>query len=282
MGLNMNLKQTLFISLILAGLVSASSCVKKEDLDAQNLGPVISPDEIQSKMSDSIGMLNYYHLRQEETSRLVASTSLQGGKAVNRFVQDLKVTKISETPATLTLDFVFDKQDLIQPERSFVNQPYQMVLGKADNAMDAADESKYQIHQKAADADTPAPFFMYKAYLYFAVQGCREEGVNCHNFSVKNSQMILNSQLASPSICPDTENCVVDVNQVEFDMVDKSVTSNDGKPYRTHYTFVVTPQFPFLSKVWKYCSRGLAKTETQEILVEECMSVNSFSSGQTK
>lgn len=280
MGLNMNLKQTLFISLIIAGLISATSCVKKEDLSAQDLGPAISPDDIQSKMSASIGNLNYYDLREQETSRTVASTSLQGGKPVNRYVQDLKVNKITDTPTTLTLDFVFDKQDLIQSEKSFVNQPYSMVLDKGDSTLQNSGATQFNIHQKAADDNTPVPFFMYKAYLYFAIQGCRESGVNCYNLSIKNSQMILNPQLASPSICADVNNCVVDVNQIEFDMLDQSVATSDGKPYRSHYTFVVTPQFPFLSKVWKYCSRGLANTGTQEVLVEECMSVNSFSSGQ--
>ena len=92
--------------------------------------------------------------------------------------------------------------------------------------------------------------------------------------------MYLKPELASAKVCPDITNCLIDIKKVEFDMLDRTVATSDGKPYRTHYTFSVSPQLPFLSKVMSYCVRGLMDNGTRKVLAEDCMSINNFSYGQ--
>jgi hypothetical protein len=94
--------------------------------------------------------------------------------------------------------------------------------------------------------------------------------------------MYLKSDLASPLICPDINNCIIDIKKIEFDMLDSGVATSDGKPYRTHYTFSVSPQLPFLSKVMSYCVRGLVDNGNRKVLAEDCMTINSFSYGQER
>jgi hypothetical protein len=92
--------------------------------------------------------------------------------------------------------------------------------------------------------------------------------------------MYLKPELASAKVCPDINDCLIDIKKIEFDMLDRGVATSDGKPYRTHYTFKVSPQLPFLSKVMSYCVRGLMDNGNRKVLAEDCMSLNNFSYGQ--
>ncbi|MBC7752836.1 MAG: hypothetical protein H7Z71_01270 [Moraxellaceae bacterium] len=260
------------------------ACMNKQDLDSQDLGPVISSDELQNKMSDSIGTLSYRDINKNEISIMTAISIFEETQANKRYKQDLFVTNITETPTQLTIDFLFNKQNYVNSADSFSNQPYQMIIGPAastvENLKTAANIPRAVAKGVRAQGEAPVPFFLYRAYAYFAIQGCREAKVTCHNLKIDNSKMYLPSELASPTVCPDINNCLIDVKKIEFDMLDASVPTSDGKPYRTHYTFKVSPQLPFLSKVKSYCVRGLVDNGNRKVLAEDCMSVDNFSYGQ--
>ncbi len=260
------------------------ACMKKQDLDSQDLGPVISSDELQNKMSDSIGTLSYRDINKNEISTMTAISIFEETQASKRYKQDLFVTNIIETPKQLTIDFLFNKQNYVNSANSFSNLPYQMIIGPAastvENLKTAANLPQAVTKGVRAQAEAPVPFFLYRAYAYFAIKGCREAKVTCHNLLIDNSKMYLPSELASPKICPDINNCLIDIKKIEFDMLDGSVPTSDGKPYRTHFTFKVSPQLPFLSKVKSYCVRGLVDNGNRKVLAEDCMSVDNFSYGQ--
>ena len=65
----------------------------------------------------------------------------------------------------------------------------------------------------------------------------------------------------------------------EFDMLDGKELNDQGKPSRSHYTFIVAGQLPFLSKVLQYCVRGLMPYGNRKVLAENCVFVNSIYSG---
>ncbi|MBC7457701.1 MAG: hypothetical protein H7235_05450 [Bdellovibrionaceae bacterium] len=274
--------RNLLIFLISCTMLHA--CMKKQDLESQDLGPAISSDELQNKMSDSIGKLNYADINKNEISTFTATTVFEETQVNKRFKQDLFVTNVVGTSAKLTIDFLFNKQDFANSESSLSNQPYQMVIEAsnttAQSLAKAADIPRAIAKNVHAQAETHVPFFLYRAYAYFALQGCRENKVTCHNLKTETSKMYLKPALASPTVCPDTSNCLVDIKKVEFDMLDSAVATSDGKPYRTHYTFSVSPQLPFLSKVMSYCVRGLMDNGNRKVLAEDCMSINNFSYGQ--
>lgn len=192
-----------------------------------------------------------------------------------RYKQELFVTNLKDTNTDFTISFNFSKQDHINANNSVTNVPYQLIIEKSKPNLGATEAKNIK-----AQSENPKPFFMYQAYIYFAVQGCREDKVTCHNLKTESYKMYLQPELASPNVCPDVNKCYVDVNKIEFDMLDGSIATNDGKPYRVHYTFLVAPQLPFLSKVMQYCARGLAEYGGRQILTEDCLSVNSFSYGQ--
>jgi hypothetical protein len=287
MGLGMGFSMKNNYRTLLAFLVSCTllhACMKKQDLDSQDLGPAINSDELQNKMSDSIGNLNYSDINKNEISTFTATTIFEETQVNKRYKQDLFVTNVIETPLKLTIDFLFNKQDFANSESSLSNQPYQMIIEAsnttAQNLATAANIPRALAKNVHAMGETPVPFFLYRAYAYFALQGCREDKVTCHNLKTETSKMYLRPELASPKVCPDTSNCLIDIKKVEFDMLDGSVATSDGKPYRTHYTFTVSPQLPFLSKVMSYCVRGLMDNGNRKVLAEDCMSINNFSYGQ--
>lgn len=287
MGLGMGFSMKNNYRTLLAFLVSCTllhSCMKKQDLDSQDLGPAINSDELQNKMSDSIGNLNYSDINKNEISTFTATTIFEETQVNKRYKQDLFVTNVTETPTKLTLDFLFNKQDFNNSENSLSNQPYQMVIEAssttAQNLAKAANIPRAIAKNVQAKADTPVPFFLYRAYAYFALQGCREDKVTCHNLKIEKSNIFVPSDLASPKVCPDVNACVLEGRKIEFDMLDSAVATTDGKPYRTHYTFKVVPGFPFLSKVRSYCVRGLIDNGNRKVLAEDCMTIDNFSYGQ--
>ncbi len=275
------------LRVLLVFLVSCSllhACMKKQDLDSSDLGPAMNADELESKMSDGIGVSYYSDINKNEISSFTATTIFEETQVTKRYKQDLFVTNVASTPTSLTFDFMFNKQDFVNSESSLANQPYQMVITSTTaTAQSLAKDAPLQravAKNVRAQADAPVPFFLYRAYYYFAFQGCREEGVTCHNLKTESYKVYIDPSVASPKVCPDTDQCLVDMKKVEFDMLDRSVATSDGKPYRTHYTFKVSPQLPFLSKVTSYCIRGLMDNGNRKVLAEDCMNINNFSYGQ--
>lgn len=290
MGFRMNKNIFSFVVIVLI-VLNLSSCLKKQDLEDQDLGPAISSDELQNKMGDSIGTLSYSDISKNEISVMNASTIFEDTQVNKRYKQDLYVSQITDSVDQLKIDFLFNKQDYINSDNSFTNQKYQLIIERTNQSVNTTspsdflskpDINKTTANQIRTQADAPVPFFMYRAYVYFAVQACRENKVTCHNLKSETSKMYLNSELASPKICPDINNCLIDIKKIEFDMLDNSIATTNGKPYRTHYTFSVSPQLPFLSKVMRYCVRGLTDYNGRKVLAEDCMSINDFSYGQQR
>lgn len=286
MGMGFSMKKTKYV--IVIGLLSfaiLSSCMKKQDLDGQDLGPAINSDELQSKMGESIGSLSYDDINKNEINSIMASTTFEETQITNRYKQDLFVTQLTDATDSLKIDFIFNRQDYVSSNSSLSNQGYQLIIDKTRAAgLSSALAIKPEMDLKSArDVHSRAdnvPFFLYRAYVYFAIQGCRETGVTCHNLKMEAAKMYLSAELASPKVCPDISKCSIDVKKIEFDMLDRTMPTSDGRPYRTHYTFSVSPQLPFLSKVMRYCVRGLTDMNGRKVLAEDCTALTSFSYGQ--
>lgn len=249
------------------------SCLKKQDLDSADSYTPVNADEVEGKMGSSLGALSYYDVKLNELNIITADSSYEDGRPTNRYKQNLKVTKISDAPDALTFDFIFSKEDFVRPENSLTDQPYKMVLTKSKSLQD-------QFNALKTVDDTPKPFFMYRAYLYYALQGCREAGVSCYNFKTENRTYMYDFDVASSQLCATSQNCLLNGKRIEFDLLDSTIPTDDGKPYRTHYTFDVVPQMPFFSKVINYCARGLVKIGTRQVLAEDCLKLSGFSTGQ--
>lgn len=284
MGVGLGLclmKNHIYLCLIATSFVAFSSCLKKQNLDDSNLGPAINSDELLSKMSDSIGSYSWALVNKNEISSFTSISVIEENQVTKIYKQDLFVTDVVDTADSLTIDFLFNKQDYLNSQNSINSRPYGIIFTKEEGLIrQNITLSAVAAKNIKTQAEEPKPFFLNRAYEYFALQGCREENVTCHNLTTEASKMYLRPELASAKVCPDVNSCIIDIKKIRFDMLDGSVTTSDGKPVRTHLTFIVSPQLPFLSKVMKYCQRGLVEYNNRKILQENCLSVDSFSYGQ--
>jgi hypothetical protein len=280
--------------LSLAVMITLSSCLKKQNLSESDLGPAINTESLQNKMGSSIGALSYDQIRKHEINVFTAVSRIQEGSSQSRYKQELYVSDIISEPEQTTIQFLFNRMDYLNSENSVNGGAFKLIitnerssshlsLKTLSDSFPALTRDALKINAStniSEKAEKPGPLFLYRAYLYFAIQGCKEPQVSCHNLKTSERKIYLKPSQASTLICPDINNCMIDENQIEFDMLDASIKTDDGKPYRTHYTFTVSPQLPFLSKVIRYCARGLTKINDRMVLAEDCSYLEDFSYGQ--
>lgn len=281
---NVRLKTlSMHLLLVCVSFMILNSCLKKQNLDESNLGPAVNADDVQSKMSDAAGNYGWEQINKNEINTFTSSMILEDNQVTKRYKQDIIVTNRTESGDDILVDFLFNRQDFQNTVNSVSNKPYRITLQKVSsiNAMKTSTLAHSSTREVQAKAEsTPEPRFLNEYYEFYAISACRQEKVSCHNFSVEKGKMYLDPELASPHVCPDINNCQVDLNTVQFDLLDGNDVSTDGKPFRVHLTFNISPQLPFLSKVLQFCARGLADYNGRKILKEDCYRVNDFSYGQ--
>lgn len=67
------MKNMLVALLSLLILSLNTSCLKKQNLEDQNLGPVVAASEVQEKMGEAIGVLDFGAVKVNESSSLTSS-----------------------------------------------------------------------------------------------------------------------------------------------------------------------------------------------------------------
>jgi len=245
----------LFATLILGLNIS---CLKKQNLEDQNLGPAVSANDVQKKMGEAVGTLDFASVKVNEYNSILSTITLEDSQNIKRFKQDLRVKAITNTQAQFSIDFIHSMENYLQTELSFSNI-----------------ERKY-------DPFTPTktdPLLMPILYYFTGKDYCREDKVTCHNLTSTQINVNLNPSLVDTKICPSPQSCQITARKIEFDLLDGRELNDQGKSTRTHYTFTVAPQLPFLSKVLQYCVRGLMPYGNRKVVAENCVFVNSINSG---
>lgn len=234
------------------------SCLKKQNLEDQNLGPIVAPAEVQQKLGDAIGALDFSTIKVNEYNSLSSSITLEDSQNIKRFKQDLRVKSITNTATEFTIDFIHSMENYLQTDLSFAN---------IERTYNPSAPTKND------------PLLLPILYYFTGRDYCKEDKVTCHNLTVIPTKAYLNPSLVDSKICPDPQMCQINARKIEFDILDGKELNDQGKPTRSHYTFVVAGQLPFLSKVLQYCVRGLMPYGNRKVLAENCVFVNSINSG---
>lgn len=258
MGFNMKLK-TLFV--LISATFLFNSCLKKQDLESQDLGPAIANEEIQSKMDEAIGELNLAELNVNESNIITSSITLEDNQNIKRSKQELLVKAINISENDFSVDFIQSYENYLQPDLSFYN------VAKNFNP---------------AQLKNDDPLLLPVVYYYTSRLYCKEKNVTCHNLSLNPLKIEVNPLLFDTKICPENDKCFISTRKIEFDLLDGNELNDQGKPSRNHYTLIVAPQLPFLSKVLSYCVRGLMPYGNRKVVAENCVVVNSANSGAMK
>lgn len=273
-------------SMLIFGLTACilTACMKKQNLDDPHLGPAISADEIQGKMEESLGPIYLKDIRKNEISSLTKIQILEDNQATKIFHQDLYVTALHDDPSQYAIDFIMDYTDFIDTINTTLGLGFRLSFDKNPTASSPLSPLQKNVTAKNVQAQTNTlqPVFLSDIYSDFSQRVCRLNNVSCHNLSIDSTKKYIPADMASVNVCPDVNNCFLDVKVIQYDVMDSSNLDESGNPERSHVTFNVVPQLPALSKVFKYCLRGLGKASgiDRKVLVETCYVVDNFSYGQ--
>ncbi len=278
MGFHMKpLHKKLAISFIVAGILFGASCLKKSDLEAESLGDAVAPEEVALALGTGFGFIDYDDIKVGDESSLILTQTLQDGSPQMIEKQDFRVEQVVNTDASLKLS-VFGTITEYNGTSSETSTPrlwektFTKYSGYAFSASDRAE---------ANAADVNEPLFLFKVLQSLALGSCYDEGnypETCHNLAVTDFDYQVSPSLAAQHNCADAYKCFITATKVEFDLVRKYEIESDGRARRIHFTFVLSKEVPFTSRVLQYCSRALYDVTgvSQKILADLCYNVNSY------
>lgn len=295
-------RKRLALLLIAIGIATAASCLKKTDLQVDDLGSAIEAQAIALALDDAFGPIDYDSIRNDEMTDLVISQRIQDGAVQNVQEQNITVKGIENTSSYLriishTIMTTFSSSGNIVDERdwdqyfpkyngfafSAPSQPSTASTSDStESAQTAAIQSKGEVTQSAT-GDLDAPLYMFKMIQSLALASCYDGGTypeTCHNLSVVDSDWKVPAVSANQHGCSDPYNCYVKAKRIEFDLLQKYNLDADGKPRRVHYSLVLSQEVPFTSRVLEYCTRALYDIGAdQKVLADMCYKVNRYSFG---
>jgi hypothetical protein len=261
MGFNMRtkllgLERGLLIA-ISACILLSSGCLKKTNLEDPQVGPALDPAEVTQKMLSDIGTFSMSDMKKGEWSTLIKSRTIEETDyrkmaQQNVYIKDV-ISENDETTYTLEIDVL----DFMNPTNS-------------------TEKITYPIKDSDGFRQDGAPLVLYYKYLDFAFYGCASTNISCHNLVLTNEKYVLRSELADPSICEDSKRCEINTKTVSMDLL---VKQSDGSRQKINVSYTIAPQLPFLSRVLRYCERGVIKAKPRNFLAEDCFSISDFRPG---
>ena len=262
------------IFLCLFTLIAVTSCLKKTNLNEDDLGPAVDPVEITKTLGAGFGSFSYDEIKPGEFTSVLQSQRIQDSVNQNLQQEGITVDSMINDSEKLFLDLIVQKEEYNagQTSQSTVKWPLTFKKGSAKQAAMA----------QTVESASP-PVLLFLTFQSLAFGSCYDEGTypeTCHRLSTKDIQYKVPFAAVGQHSCTDPTNCFIPAKKIEFDMVSKYATDKDGKPVRTHYTLVLSPEVPFLSRVLQICSRGIYEmTNDQKILADICYTVNNYAAG---
>lgn len=266
------------ILLVLLSLAAVTSCLKKMDLKDDNLGPAIDPMLLTKTLGQAIGTFDYNEIKPNEFTSVMQSQKIQDGITQNLQQEGISVTSMINDSEKLFLDLVVQTEEY-NGGQTTQSAPVAWPLTFKKPA------AKALANTVTAQENARPPVLTFLTFQALAFGSCYDEGrypETCHRLTSKDIQYRVPIAAQNQHSCADPNNCYISAKEIEFDMISKYATDKDGKPLRTHYTIILTPHVPFLSRVLKICTRGIYEmSNEQKILADLCYSVTNYRAGPT-
>lgn len=274
------MKKISLLCLSLIILSTSTSCLKKQDLSDEKLGPAIEPMALTQSMGSGYGSYDFNEIKSNEFSSVLLTQRIQDSVSQSIQQEGITVQNSVNTVDTLKLDLIVQKEEYSSGQTAQSTKAWPLVFNKSAAA--AINSTKLKA---ASDADSEPPTLMFLIFQNIAFGLCYDSGKNpetCHNLTSTDVKVRVPLTAASQLHCADNLNCYVPAKKIEFDRLQKTVLGADGKPRRTHITMILSPHVPFMSRLLQYCTRGVYSliSSNQQILADVCYSVNSYAFGQ--
>lgn len=270
--------------LICAVTVITTSCLKKQDLHNEDLGPAIASIEVTKALGTAFGSYDYNEIKPKEFTSLLLTQKIQDSVTQSIEQQGITVENSVNAVDKLELDLIVQDELYSNGQTSQSTRKWPIVINKSSDST-AQEVGRMSLDRTAHTlSDAQSPMLTFLMFEVLAFGSCFNEGKypeTCHQLKTTNIQYKVPLAAANQHNCPDILNCYIPAKQVEFDIVRKYQLDQDGNPKRTHYTVVLSPQVPFLSRVLQLCSRSVYEisNSNQRILADICYSVNNYAAG---
>lgn len=276
-----NIKKNLILTFIFAGIFCGASCMKKQNLENDNLGAAIPPEQVAAALSDGFGVLNYDDIKTNEKTSLIVTQKIQDGTPQTLQQQDITIQSVTNSSASLNLDVLATITNYSSGHTDTSTRVWNKVFTKYSGYA----FSMSQQDVRAADSTTTnEPSYLFQVVQTLALGSCYDGGSypeSCYNLSTTPVDYHVPPASAAQHNCSDIYNCYIKATQIEFDMLQKYNLDTDGKPQRVHYKLILSPNVPFTARVLEYCSRALYTVDgvPQKVLADICYDVNSYTFG---
>lgn len=265
------------IVFVVAILLVTASCLKKQNLDDDNLGPAINPLEVTKALGAGFGSYDYNEIKKNEFTSIILSQRLQDSLVQNIEQQGITVEASINSLDKLDLDLIVEDQIFSNGQSSQSStRKWPIEIKKGTAAANA-------VKQRSGAQSPLLTFLMFDTLAFGSCVNSGTYPETCHQLKSTTIQYKVPLAAANQHNCSDIMNCYIPAKKIEFDIVRKYQKDQEGKPKRTHYTLVLSPEVPFLSRVLQLCSRGIYEitSSNQKILADICYTVNNYAAGQT-
>ncbi|MBC7421599.1 MAG: hypothetical protein H7328_12800 [Bdellovibrio sp.] len=276
------MKKNITTALLIAAILSFNmSCMKKQNLDDDNLGDPIKPAALLSAISDGLGTYSY-DIKQDESSSYVLSQSVQAGTPYNLEQQDLTVTAVVATNTSIKFDSLVTKTIYSDNQTSqSIPRSWSYQIGSDP----ATQNSKKSDEEAKPNAELEPPLYLFRMLESVAYTSCEAEGENaaaCYQLHFVDFKLRVSPSMATQHQCANVNQCYIEARKIEFDTVSYKVLDKDNKPLRIHYTMTISKDVPFLSKMLQLCYRRLytITSSQQKVMADTCYSVNNYTFGR--
>ena len=262
------MKKMIYLAFFLM-LAFNTSCLKKQNLEEVSLGPQFATEDLSKVMLDGFGPLDYGSIKKNEFSSYVLTQRIQDSYLQTLEQQDMTIKDSVLSQQGLSLDSVVTKIKYSGGQTAQSTREWHRDFPFADI-------------QTLADNDPPTYLFLYFQLLAF--QSCLPEGdaaETCHGLAVTDFKFRVPQTAASQHDCAPEQDCFINARKIEYDTLSTSQLDKDGKPRRTHFTFILSKEVPFLSRILQFCQRSLyeVSNSNQKVLVDYCYDINNYAFG---
>jgi|GEM_PF-4579729 len=274
-------KRNLIGTIIFVTIFLGASCLKKQNLEIENLSAPVPPEQIAAALSEGFGVINYNDIKVNEKTSIVLSQTIQEGGVQVLEQQDVTIQGVNNNSTALELNVLAKTLKYSGGNTTESTRVWNKVFTKYSGYA----LSMNQNAQANNATNIDEPMYMFQVIQSLALGSCYDDGnypETCHNLLVTDVNYRVPPGTAHQHACLDIYNCFIKAKKIEFDLIRKYEIESDGKPKRIHITLVLTQQTPFTSKVLRYCTRSLYDIPgvPQKILADLCYAVNSYTFGQ--
>ncbi len=259
------LKFTSILALAIFVTTINTSCLKKQNLTDDNLGPAIDPNAVTEAFDGGVGPYSYSDIKTGEYTSFVLTQRIQDSYTITLEQQDITIRGVDVSEDSLRLDSTLVRLKYNGPE----------------TVKEQRDWTDYW--PPTTDHAEEKPTYLFQILENVAFYACRSSEQfprSCHQLQVTDTKYRVPISVAAQHQCPDIYNCYIDARRIEFDQVNQAELDKDGKPKRTHFSLVISKEVPFLSKLLLYCTKSIYEMrDSQKILAETCATVNSYKAG---